>query len=155
MRIFFLLLALCASGLAAELRLDSAGVDSAKPTTLSLHLNAPDAELTGVQFDVEYDAAKFDVKLEIGPAAEGAAKVLQSNVLRPGKVRVLIFGFNRNKIGDGIVALAHISVKDGVQVNESHPILISDTVGTSAEGVAVKVTGVGGNLTKGTRGEVR
>ena len=145
MRAPLLLLVLAASGLAAELHLDSAPVAANTPAALSLHLEAGESALTGVQFEVEYDASRFDVKLEIGPAAEIAVKVLQSNTLQPGKQRVLIFGFNRNKIGDGVVAIAHVMLK-GALDEQSYPIRISAPAATSAEGQAVPITGTGGSV---------
>ncbi len=153
MRAPLLLLFLAASGLAAELHLDSAPVAVNTSAALSLHLESGESALTGVQFDVEYDASRLEVKLEIGPTAEAAVKVLQSNALQPGKLRVLIYGFNRNRIGDGVVAIARVTLK-GTAEDQSYPIRISAPVATSAEGQAVPVTGTGGSVAT-TRSEAR
>ncbi len=152
MRAPLLFLILAATGMAAELHLDSSAVAANQPAALSLRLQSGDSQLTGVQFDVEFDASQFDLKVDLGPAAESAVKVIQTNTLQPGKERVLIFGFNRNKIADGVIAVAHLSLKSGADAGDaaqSFPIRISETTGTTAEGQAVKVAGFGANVTRG------
>lgn len=146
MRTLLLFVALTASAMAAELKLDSAAIDGSKPTQLSLRLESGGSELTGVQFDIEYDATRFDLKLEIGPAAEDAVKVLQSNTLAPGKQRVLIFGFNRTKLADGVVAFVNLTTKGNAVPDQTSPVRISETVGTTAAGEGVQVKGSSGSV---------
>lgn len=146
MRAILLILVLTVSGIAAELTLDTATVAGNNSPKLSLRLDSGGSELTGIQFDIEYDASRFDVRLEIGPAAEDAVKVLQSNTLLPGKQRVLIFGFNRNKFGDGVVAFANVTLKGTPDPGQTWPIRILDPVGTSAQGEGVPVKGISGSV---------
>ena len=157
MRTLLLFVVLTASGLAAELKLDSAAIDANKQAQLSLRLESGGSELTGIQFDIEYDASRVDVKMEIGPAAEGAVKVLQSNTLQPGKQRVLIFGFNQTRLADGVVALARVTLKGSAEPDQTWPVRISQTTGTSAAGEAIPLKGSPGGVRRagGTQSPAR
>ena len=98
---------------AAELTIGQGVVGAGKPTTLSVQLASGGDALTGVQFDLEYDATALEVSVEAGPVVAQAGKNLQSNVIQPGKRRVLIIGLNRNAIEDGVVE-ASITVGEPV-----------------------------------------
>ncbi|HXE64436.1 MAG TPA: cohesin domain-containing protein [Bryobacteraceae bacterium] len=160
MRIPLLILVLAAAGFGAELNVDKTAVTDGKPAALSIHLQSGASELTGIQFEVDYDASRFDVTLEVGPAATGAQKVLESNALQPGKQRVLIFGFNRNRITDGVVAIAHVSLKGAPDTSQSDLVRLSKSLGTNESGETVPVTVHGGvagsqDAQSATRGEAR
>jgi hypothetical protein len=160
MRVLLLILVLAGAGFGAELSVDKAAATVGNPAALSVHLQAGSSELTGVQFEVDYDASRFDVRLEIGPAATGASKVIQTNVLRPGKQRVLIFGFNRNQLTDGVVAIAYVSLKGAGATGPGELVRISEPIGTNAAGESVAVAVHGGaagsqDTQSATRGEAR
>lgn len=107
-----ILLALAAAGNAAELSVGSAAATAGQPATLNVTLASRGAALTGLQFDLEYDATALDVSAAAGPAATDAGKGLQSAMVKPGKQRVLVFGLNQNSISDGIVVVLRVSLKE-------------------------------------------
>ena len=80
-------------------------------SAINVRLKSAEA-LTGVQFDLEYDAAVLEVKVEVGAAAESAGKVVQTAVLGLARQRVLVIGFNRNTLGSGVVAILHVALKE-------------------------------------------
>jgi hypothetical protein len=149
MRTIVLLFVWASSAFAAELHLSSAAVAANEPAALTVSLQSGQGVLTGLQFDLEYDFSRFELKVEIGLAAENAAKVLQTNVIQPGRLRVLIFGINRTQLADGVVAIARIALKGKADTGQEYPIRISQPVGSSSEGETVPVTGTGGSVTTG------
>lgn len=56
---------------AAELSMEQGTVAPGKPAALSLKLAAGSDAPTGIQFDLEYDAAALDVSVETGPSKTG------------------------------------------------------------------------------------
>jgi hypothetical protein len=100
---------------------------------------------TGIQFDVEYDAASLDIAIEAGPAAKQAGKSLRSAKVQDGKQRVLIIGFNKNAMSDGVVAILHVSYK-GQEAGKTFPIRITATSGTNEKAERVAVTGKDGSV---------
>lgn len=58
----------------------------------------------GAQFDIAYDTSRFEiVDVRVGTASSGASKsVSYSN--KANSTRVMIFGMNKNIIGDGTIA---------------------------------------------------
>lgn len=130
---------------AAELSLEQATLAPGKPAALNVKLTAGNNVITGIQFDLEYDAAALDVSVEAGPAAKQASKNLQSSQIKAGKLRALIIGFNRNTIADGILAVVHVSYK-GSDTGKTFPIHITASSGTDANAQPIAVTGKDGGV---------
>jgi hypothetical protein len=130
---------------AAELSLEQGTVAPGKPVALGMKLAAGTDVPTGVQFDLEYDAAALDLSVEAGPAAQQAAKNLRSAPIQPGKLRVLIIGFNRNTISDGVLAVVHVSYK-GVETGRTFPVRVTASSGTNANAERVAVTAKDGSV---------
>lgn len=145
-----ILLALAAAGNAAELSVGSAAATAGQPATLNVTLASRGAALTGLQFDLEYDATALDVSAAAGPAATNAGKGLQSAMVKPGKQRVLVFGLNQNSISDGIVVVLRVSLKDVAEVGE-HAIHLSALVGTNRRAETVAISGQDGSVKVETR----
>ena len=126
------------------------GGNAANEATINVRLTSAEG-LTGVQFDLEYDAAVLDVKVEVGAAAESAGKVLQTALPGPARQRVLVIGFNRNTLGSGVVAILHVALKENAArkndaktntaVRPRYDIRLTESTGTNGEGQAVAVTG--------------
>jgi len=70
----------------------------------------PGEAVAGLQFDLHFDAdaLRFE-EVAIGSSARDAEKSTHTNLLRPGVLRVIIVGFNRNAMETGPVADAHFS----------------------------------------------
>jgi len=131
-----LLVALAAG--AAELSVGEGVVAAGKPADLSVKLAGGTDAPTAIQFDVEYDAAQLDIGIEAGPVAREAGKNMRTAKLQAGRQRVLIFGFNRTIIADGVLAILHVSYK-GQETGKTFPIHLTGAAGTNenAEHVAV------------------
>lgn len=130
---------------AAELSMEQGTLAPGKPVALNMTLAAGTDAPTGIQFDLEYDAAALDVSVETGPAAKQASKGLQSARIQAGKLRVLIIGFNMNIISDGVLALVHVSYK-GIDTGKTFPVHITASSGTNGKAEPVAVTGKDGSV---------
>lgn len=133
------------AGAAAELSIEHGTLAAGKPASLGVRLAAGTAAPTGIQFDLEYDAA-LEISVEAGPVAGAAGKSLQSAVIQGGKQRVLVVGFNKNAISDGVVAVLHVSLKGSGEAGKVFPIRITATSGTNQGAETVAITGTDGSV---------
>jgi hypothetical protein len=131
---------------AADLAIEQAKLTRDKPATLAVSLSAGTEAPTGFQFDLEFDPAALDLSVEAGPAAKQASKSAQSRMLQPGKLRVLIIGFNRNTIADGVLALIQVSYK-GTDGGKTFPVHMTAASGTNADAKTVAVIARDGSVT--------
>ena len=134
------------AGSAAELSIEQGTLAAGKPSSLSVRLAAGSAAPTGIQFDLEYDAASLDIGVEAGPAAREAGKSLQSAMIQAGKQRVLVVGFNKNAISDGVVAVLHVSLKSTGEAGKVFPVHITATSGTNQRAETVAIAGNDGSI---------
>jgi Cohesin domain len=139
------LVALALAANAAELRLEQGSIAPGKSATLGMKLAAGTDLPTGVQFDLEYDPASLDLTVDVGPTAQQASKMVRSAQIQPGKLRVLIIGFNRTTIADGIVAVVHVSYK-GVDTGKTFPVRVTASSGTNANAERLAVTAKDGSV---------
>ena len=139
------LMALALAANAAELTLEQGTVAPGKPVALGMKLAVGTDVPTGVQFDLEYDSTALDLNVEAGPAAQQASKMLRSAQIQAGKLRVLIIGFNRNTISDGVVAVVHVSYK-GTDTGKTFPVRITAPSATNANAERVAVTAKDGGV---------
>jgi hypothetical protein len=130
---------------AAELSLEQGTLSAGKPAALKVTLAAGRDLPTGIQFDLEYDAAALDLSVEVGPAARQASKSLRSAQIEPGKLRVLIIGFNRTTISDGVIATVHVSYK-GAHGSKTFQVHVTAAAGTNANAEPVAVTAKDGSV---------
>jgi len=136
-------MALAANG--AELSLEQGVLPADKAASLKMTFTAGKDAASGLQFDLEYDAAALDLTVEGGPAVQQAAKNVRSAQIRPGKLRVLIIGFNRNTIPDGVIAVVHVSLKGG-DGSKTFPVHVTAAAGTTANAEAISVTAKDGGV---------
>jgi hypothetical protein len=127
------------------LTLEQGTLAPGKPVDLAMKMAAGADALTGIQFDLEYDAAALDITVEGGPAAKQASKGLQSRSIQSGRLRVLIIGFNRTTIADGVLALVHVSYK-GTETGKTFPVRVTTSSGTNANAGQVAVTAKDGSI---------
>jgi Cohesin domain len=130
----------------AELAVEQGTVSPDKPAALAVKLIAGTEAPTGFQFDVEFDAAALELTVEAGPVTKQANKGLQFRQLQPGKIRVLIIGFNRTAIADGVLALIHVADK-AAQPGKTFPVHLTGASGTNADAKSVEVTAKDGSVT--------
>jgi hypothetical protein len=143
------------AGNAAELSIGHGVVAAETPAAIGVSMAGGGATPTGVQFDLEYDAASLNVTVEAGPAAAQAGKGVQSAALPSGKLRVLIVGINRNVMADGVVAILHVSLKAPAAAGKTFPLGISASAATNAQAAAVPLTGRDGSVRVEVRGNVK
>lgn len=100
----------CVCALPARSATLSLDVD-ADATTLAVSLvPGPEEFVGGLQFDVLFDPKVLEFKtVNPGAAAKQSDKDANFNLVAPGKLRVIIAGFNRNVVGEGVVAEAHFN----------------------------------------------
>lgn len=130
---------------ASELRLDEGTLSGGKEAALKVTLAAGKDLPTGLQFDLEYDPAALVLSVELGAAAQQASKSLRSAEITHGKLRVLIIGFNRNAISDGVVAVVRVSYK-GTEADKTFPVHVTAAAGTDADAKPVVVTAKDGSV---------
>lgn len=88
----------------------SAGSASGAPGDLNVVVpvslsSPPEADVSGVQFDMSYDNGRLAVSgVTIGAAASSAGKSLSWSLPSASTVRVLVSGINQEAIGDGTIA---------------------------------------------------
>jgi hypothetical protein len=142
-------------GSAAELTLGSGTVSASQSVILTVNLKSAGEALTGIQFDIEFDAAVFDVSLENGQAQEQAFKSLQSASLGEGKRRVLIIGLNQTSLSDGVVAILRVSLKGDAEARRSYTVRMTSPAGTDLRARWVAVSGHDGFITVTTGRNVK
>lgn len=131
---------------AAEIVMEQGTVAPGRPATLNVKLISGSDLPTGVQFDLEFDPAALEIKVEGGPASQKAAKSLNSAAIQTGRLRVLIIGINRNTISDGVLALVHVSYK-GSEKGKTFPLHFVASSGTDADAKTIVVTAKDGGVT--------
>jgi hypothetical protein len=149
------LLLLAALGSAAELTISSGTVSAGQRAILTVNLKSAGEALSGVQFDIEFDEAAFDVSLENGPAAEQAGKSLHSASLGAGKRRVLIIGLNQTSLSDGVLAILRASLTGNAEKGRSYSVRITSPAGTDPRAGLVAVSGHDGTITVATGRNVK
>ena len=124
---------------AAELSMQQGTVTAGKPASLDVKVSVGKDSPTGFQFDLEYDAAALDVTVDGGPVAQQASKNVRTAQIRAGKLRVLIIGFNRTTISDGVLAVVHVALKGG-EAGKTFPVQMTGASGTNANAETIGVT---------------
>ena len=90
---------------AADLSFQNTQASPGTTVVVNVEYRAQKDQVAAMQFDVLFDPTEVAITaVNAGPASSDAGKVVASNLLAPGRMRVLIFGLNQNVIGDGIVA---------------------------------------------------
>lgn len=135
------------AGNAAELSIGNAIISATanQPATLNVTLASQGASLSGMQFDLIYDASFLNITVIAGPAAEAAGKNVQSAVLEGGHQRVLIVGMNQTTVADGVVAVLQVSLK-GQAAGKTFPIRLTAQAGADAQAKAIAVSAAHGSV---------
>jgi len=130
--------ALLLSGVAQAGTLSGAQVPAVAGSKVAVEftLSADAGErVTGIQFDLRFDSRALAItKIDTGPAALAAGKILSSNELAPGRYRVLVAGLNQSQIESGVVVLAEVEVAPdagGTLPLEIEALVLSDPKGRS------------------------
>jgi Cohesin domain len=138
-------LALAMAANATELSIEHGVLAPGKPVSLDVTISAGTDKPTGIQFDLQYDAVALDMTIDAGPAAVQAGKSLRAAKIEPGRQRILIIGFNKNVISDGVLAILHVSYK-GRETGKTFSIHVVGAAGTNEKAQALPVTGKDGSV---------
>ena len=131
----------------------SAGSGSTSPggsLEIALTFKAEGAQITGVNFNLEYDNSALYITAREGAAATAASKGLSCNEQPAGKVTCVVSALNRNVIADGVLVLLSVQVKSNA--SGSYTLKLTNVAGTDASAKTVPVTGVDGSVTAGSGG---
>jgi hypothetical protein len=102
--------------------------------------------VAALNFDIQFDDAKLAVlDVTLGPAAEAAAKEVHFATPTTGTLRVVVYGINQNRIGDGVIANAIFDVSMSAPEG-TIPLTLANVVAASPEATAVEVTNVNGSV---------
>jgi len=97
-----------------------------------------DESVSGLQFDLAYDPAQFElVGITAGDAATGAGKEVILSETTPGQGRVLITGFNNNGMADGQVATLTLRPLNGSA--PQHDISLGQVLASDPDGNSVPI----------------
>ena len=133
------------SAYSAEVTIEQGSLSIGKTAEVPVKLSAAKDALTGLQFDLEYDTSLLDISVQTGPVAQQAGKSVRSAKLAGDKQRVLIIGFNKNAISDGVVAILQVSYK-GQSTGQNLPIRIQAASGTNEKAESISATGKDGGV---------
>jgi len=136
----------------AQLSLPTAPAPPATSLRLPVAFASQSASVTGIQFDLQFDASALSFSATVGDAARTSGKTLYLWDLAPGQKRFLIFGFNRNPLVDGTLINLFASVSPNA-AGGTYPLKFLNVVATDSSAQAVTVKAVDGGLTvQGTAG---
>ena len=109
----------------------SAGSGSTSPggsLEIVVTFKAEGAQVTGVNFNLEYDSSALYISAREGAAASAASKGVNCNELSPGKISYVVAALNQNVIGDGALVMLSVQVKNNA--SGSYTLKLSNVAGT-------------------------
>jgi len=153
LRVLFTMLFAGASLFAGTLGVGTGVASSSSNATVNVTYTAGGTAATSLQFDLTFDSTVLLVTGTGGSAASSAGKSLQTSQpdsANANTMRFMIFGFNQNAIGDGVVVVLNIGVRNATY-SGTLPLQISSIVAATTAGPAV--TGTNGSVKVGSGGE--
>jgi hypothetical protein len=103
-------------------------------------------QVAAAQFDIMFSSAILVLSdATAGPAASSAGKDISFSTVEPGRVRLIIAGFNQNVIPDGIIANALFNVNRDAPGGEES-LSLSGVLLSDPNGVAVPSESVPGRV---------
>jgi hypothetical protein len=134
------MLGAAAGGGAATLRMGSVSAVPGQTVALPVVLETGGTQITALQFDVSYEAAKLVIGASTGPTAVSAGKNLAFQTLAgSGVARFLVYGFDSSPITDGEVVTLNITVAAGAGSGTTTVLNIANPVATDSMAQAVSL----------------
>jgi hypothetical protein len=144
MRVAFLLgIPLCLG--AQQLTLGAVSGPPGQTVALSVQLTTGGAQISGVQFDLIYDPATLTVTPTAGAAATAAGKGVETNMVQPNDMRLIVTGINQTPIGSGDITDLSIQIAANAAAG-SHSLAFSGVVGTTPGATLVSVSATNGTV---------
>lgn len=122
---------------AGEVNMSPDGQSAVLPVSLS----APAGQrVAALQFDVEFNPAVLEIPAKggivEGAVTKAAGKQVNCSALSPGKMRVLIVGFNQETIANGDVAVLQFAMKRAIE-REVEPVCLRNALLSDPNGSRV------------------
>jgi uncharacterized protein (TIGR03437 family) len=127
------LAALALSARAARVALPQVTGAPGASVIVPVTLDPEGASIGGLQFDIEYDAARFDLMPLVGDPLRSAAKVMFAASPAPNRRRFLITGFNREAIGAGVALSLLVRIRTAAAAG-SYPLFFHGLIATDPYG---------------------
>jgi len=134
------LLACSSTLLAGSLSLGSySGVPGGTVAANLMFASQGDA-VSGIQFELDYDATILSINAIAGQAVTGAGKEVQ---VSPDRKKFLVAGLNQNLIADGVLVVLNIAVKDG-SASGTYPVRFTSATSSDTRGTTKPMTSTSG-----------
>ena len=108
-------------------------------------LFTPTSDVSGLQFDLQYDSSAMSLAAIAGNVLRIAGKSVYSRVLNPNEIRFLIVGLNQNSIPQGALLTFVINVSQSAPAG-SFTLALSNLVGTTPDGEGAPLSGQNGSV---------
>jgi uncharacterized protein (TIGR03437 family) len=133
-------------GLCVDLSIPAyvAGPGASVPVAVLFTNDGP--AVSGLQFDVSFDAPALSLSTVIGAAARNSGKSLYAAALGSNRTRLLIWDLNKNVIPDGTIVNLFVNVSPVVMLGVYH-IHFETALATDPSGHSVPVSTSDGTLT--------
>ncbi|MCC6345117.1 MAG: hypothetical protein IT166_23150, partial [Bryobacterales bacterium] len=113
------------------------------PLNLSLSGTSTGIQPASLQFSLAYNTAEFSaITVNPGTAATSAGKSITCNP-SSGQVMCMVFGINTTGMGDGVVAVASVTLSTS-SASTSRAIQLTGVIGADPSGNQIAVTAAGG-----------
>ncbi len=114
------------------------------PVTLSLE---PGEDVAGVQWELLFDSTVLNLyDINAGPAATIAGKSVSFSILSPGKVHVLVTGFNAYVIPEGVLVTVSFVVPSGAPGIDQE-VILDKVIFAHPYGLDITAEGISGVVT--------
>ena len=153
LRALFTMLFAGASLFAGTLAVGTGVASGSSNATVNVTYTAGGTAATSLQFELTFDSTVLLVTGTGGSAASSAGKSLQTSQPDPANantMRFMLFGLNQNVIGDGVVVVLNIGVRNA-SYSGTLTLQISNIVAATTSGPSV--TGTNGSVRVGSGGE--
>ena len=149
LRVLFTMLFAGASLFAGTLAVGTGVASGSSNATVNVTYTAGGTAATSLQFELTFDSTVLLVTGTGGSAASSAGKSLQTSQPDPANantMRFMLFGLNQNVIGDGVVVVLNIGVRNA-SYSGTLTLQISNIVAATTSGPSV--TGTNGSVRVG------
>jgi uncharacterized protein (TIGR03437 family) len=135
-----------AQAAAAQVSVSSQVSTPGSSVILPIVFQSNDEDVSGLQFDIQYDNSAMSLFANLGDAAKNSGKVLNQVELAPNTRRFLIVGLNSNPIASGTVISLFANLSPNAPVG-LFPLTVSSVAGTASAGLPASLIGADGAVT--------
>jgi uncharacterized protein (TIGR03437 family) len=133
-------------GFAAQLGANSITLSPASSATIVISYSSLGDQVSGLQFDLEFDSSALSVIVVPGSPIRSGGKSLYTANLGTGWNRVLVSGLNQNSLADGGIVTVFVNVAPNASPG-AYTINLANAVGADPSGNAVAIPDASGAIT--------